>query len=255
MTRWILLFVAALTMPALAEERLVRMNLDRPEATLPVVVMRHPQPVATLILLPGGDAGTGKIVEGKPSSGNFLARSRGLFFEQDFNVLVVFRASDLPALDYGYRVSREHIAEIGKVISYAKQEFKTPVWLVGTSRGTVSGTAAAVELTESKVDGLVLTSSVTNRKTGAIATQRIGELKMPVLVVHHKNDACKICAPSEAARIIDGLKSASYKKLIQIDGGSNPEGDVCEAMHWHGFINFEKETVKLITDWIKNPAN
>ena len=254
MKRWLLLLTAFLTPPALAGASLVRMNLERGDATVPVVVMRHPQARATLILLPGGDAGTGRIIEGKPSSGNFLARSRELFFEQGFNVLVVFRPSDLPALDYGYRVSREHIAEIDKVISYAKQEFKTPVWLIGTSRGTVSGTAAAIELTESKIDGLVLTSSVTNRKPGAIATQRIADIKMPVLVVHHKNDACKICVPNEAARIIDGLKSAQPKKFVMIEGGANPEGDACEAMHWHGFINFEKETVKLITDWIKNPS-
>jgi hypothetical protein len=40
-----------------------------------------------------------------------------------------------------------------------------------------------------------------------------------------------------------------------IEGGSNPEGDPCEGKHWHGFMNFEKETVKIITDWIKNPQS
>ena len=31
--------------------------------------------------------------------------------------------------------------------------------------------------------------------------------------------------------------------------------DVCAAKHWQGFINCEKETVKVITDWIKSPQS
>jgi pimeloyl-ACP methyl ester carboxylesterase len=215
--------------------------------------MPNPNATATLILLPGGDAATGKIVEGKPGSGNFLSRSRDDFFAANFNVIVVYRASDMNDLDYRYRVSKEHVGELAKVIAYAKQNFGKPVWLVGTSRGTVSGTAAAIALGESAVQGLVLTSSITSIKTGAISTQNIASLKIPTLVVHHKNDACNLCVPAEASRITDYLKSAPVKKFIMIEGGSNPSGDPCAARHWHGFINFEKETVKMITDWIQNP--
>ena len=124
---------------------------------------------------------------------------------------------------------------------------------MGTSRGTVSGTAAAIALGETAVQGLVLASSVTNNKIGAISTQGIGVLKIPVLVVHHKYDACKICVPSEASRITSALTSTSVKKFVMIEGGANPEGDPCAAKHWHGFINYEKETVKLMSDWIKKP--
>ncbi len=238
-----------------AQEGMVYMDIGRGEARLPTYVMPNPQATATVILLPGGDAGTGKIVDGKPGSGNFLSRSRGEFFAENFNVIVVYRASDLTGLDYGYRVSKDHVGELAKVIAYAKQNFAKPVWLVGTSRGTVSGTATAIALGDAEVQGLVLTSSVTSKKTGAIATQNIASLKIPTLVVHHKNDACKICVPYEASRITSDLKSAPVKKFIMIEGGSNPEGDPCEAKHWHGFINYEKETVKVITDWIKNPQS
>ena len=235
-----------------AEEGMVKLDLSRHGAHLPMYVMSHPHAVATLILLPGGEAGTGKIIDGKPTSGNFLARSRDYFFNENFNVVVVFRASDLAKLDYSYRV-REHVAEISKVINFSKEKFQKPIWLVGTSRGTVSGTAAAVALGDESVQGLVLASSVTNNKIGAINTQSIGELKIPVLVVHHKYDACKICDPHEASRITSGLTSAPVKKIVMIEGGANPEGDPCAAKHWHGFINYEKETVKLMSDWIKKP--
>ena len=238
-----------------AEEAMVQMDIGRGDARLPVYVMSNPEATATIILLPGGDAGTGKIVDGKPVSGNFLSRSRGKFLAENFNVLVVYRASDLSGLDYGYRVSKEHVAELAKVIAYAKENFAKPIWLVGTSRGTVSGTATAIELGDSQLQGLVLTSSVTSKKTGAIATQNIATLKVPTLVVHHKYDACKICVPYEASRITSELTSAPIKKFIMIDGGSDPEGDPCEGKHWHGFVNYEKETVKVISDWIKNPQS
>lgn len=238
-----------------AQEGMLQMDVGRGEARLPVYVMPNPNATATVILLPGGDAGTGKIVDGKPGSGNFLARSRGEFFAQDFNVVVIFRATDLNQLDYNYRISKDHVGEIARVIAYARQQFGKPIWLIGTSRGTVSGTAAAVALGETEVQGLVLTSSVTNRMPGYIASQKIGTLKMPILVVHHKQDACKVCLPYEAARITSDLKSAPVKKFVLVEGGSNPEGDPCEAKHWHGFINYEKETVKLISDWIRNPQS
>jgi len=247
--------VCSVAFNACAQEGMLQLDVGRGDARLPVFVMPNPKATATLILLPGGDAGTGKIVDGQPQSGNFLSRSRNDFFNARFNVMIVYRASDMNRLDYGYRVSKDHVAELAKVIAYAKEKWGQPVWLVGTSRGTVSGSAAAIALGASEVQGLVLTASVTSKKTGAIATQNMSSLKIPVLVVHHKNDVCSICVPSEASRITTELGSAPVKKFMLIEGGSDPQGDPCEAKHWHGFINYEKETVKLITDWIQDPQS
>jgi pimeloyl-ACP methyl ester carboxylesterase len=252
-SRLLALALALIAGAAGAQERMLHLDLARGDARLPLSVTTQPQALATLILLPGGDGGSGKIVDGKPTSGNFLSRSRELFAAGNFNVIVVYRASDLSGLDYGYRIGAVHIGEIQKVIAYAKAELRKPVWLVGTSRGTVSATAATIALGEGDVQGLVLTSSVTGRRTGAIGTQDIGSIKVPTLVVHHRNDACRVCVPAEAARIPAGLTSAPVKKFVLVDGGSDPQGDPCEARHWHGYINYEKETVKLITDWIRNP--
>jgi hypothetical protein len=77
---------------------------------------------------------------------------------------------------------------------------------------------------------------------------------MPVLIVHHEFDECKICVPSEVSQIIQGLKNATIKKVVYVKGGANPTGNPCEALHWHGFIGMEKEVVDLISAWIKNPG-
>jgi hypothetical protein len=252
MLGWLSAFLAC---HAWAQESMIDIDIGRNSASIPAYAMRHPQAIATLVLLPGGDAGSGKITSGKPASGNFLSRSRDYFQAEGFNVVVAYRASDLRGLDYEYRTSKKHIAEIEKIVAFATNEYGKPVWLIGTSRGSVSATAAAIALGNTQVSGLILTSSVTSKKDGAISTQNIGSIQMPTLVVHHKNDACHICVPEEARKIVDALLKAPTKKFILIDGGSNPEGEVCAARHWHGFINFEQETVQAITAWIKSPQN
>ena len=227
-------------------------NEGRGDAVLPLYVAGHPQAQATVILLPGGDAPVGRVKDGEPASGNFLVRSREMFREAGFNVVIVFRASDMAKLETRYRAGPAHRGELEKVVDFAAREFGKPVWLVGTSRGTVSGTAAAITLGP-KVAGLVLTASITNRVFGAVPAQDTGSIQVPVLVVHHQRDACHICVPDEARRMVSGFRSAPVRKFIMIEGGSGPEGDPCQGRHWHGFIGYEKETVKLITDWMLKP--
>lgn len=253
----LLLLVIAFITPAFgwAEEGFVRIDAGRANAYLPVYVIGNSTAETTVILLPGGDAGTGKIMDGRPSSANFLVRARQLFADEGFNVLIMFRASDLHVLDFSERISREHIGEISNVIDYAARTFGKPVWLVGTSRGTVSATAAAIALGKSRIAGLVLTSSVTNRKAGAIGAQDIDRIEVPTLILHHRLDSCPICVPGPAEGLVDKLKNAPAKKFILVEGGSSPQGDPCEAMNWHGYPNFEAQTVKLIANWIRDPGS
>lgn len=238
-----------------AQEHLVELDIGRGSARLPIYAMKNSNSVATVILLPGGNAGMGEVVDGRPTSQNFLSRTRNEFYNAGFNVLVVFRPTDLKGLDYDYRVSEQHIGELGRAIEFAK-DFGKPIWLIGTSRGTVSATATVISRDGRDIQGLVLTASVTPSKyTGAVPTQNIASIKIPTLVVHHKNDACRGSPPDEASRITPAMESASVRKFVMIEGGSQPKGNVCGGGHWHGFINFEKETVGMISNWIKNPQN
>ena len=76
---------------------------------------------------------------------------------------------------------------------------------------------------------------------------------MPVLVYHHARDGCKHCQASDTPAILQGLTRALVKKLMVVDGGSNPVGDECAAQHWHGFIGMEQEAIGQITAWIQAP--
>lgn len=213
------------------------------------------QATATVLLFPGGGGGFGRVEGGKPTSRNFLVRSVPYFLADGFNVAIFGRPSDSQGLDYADRISDAHLADVKAVLAAVKAKSDAPVWLVGTSRGTISATATAIAVRDG-IDGLVLTSSVVSfKKPGAVPKQDLAAIRVPVLVVHHQSDACPVCQPHEVPAILRGLTAAPVKRLVMASGGANPTGDPCEALHWHGFVGMEREAVDLIAAWIRQPAN
>lgn len=254
--RLLFLLLFLLVMPCFAAERLLEVD-TRQDIEVPVFYIRNDGASATVVLLSGGQGGMGQIVEGQPTSKNFLVRSRQYFAEAGLNVAVL----GLPVnkktghQDFPNRLSPEHLQDIRKVVEYFRAETGLPVWLVGTSRGTVSATAAAIDFGNELLGGVVLTSSIVSYKeTGAVPRQDLHKIQIPVLVLHHENDLCAVCAPYETPNIIKGLKNAPIKKLTMVSGGEMPTGNPCEALHYHGFIGIEKTTVEIISTWIKNPV-
>jgi pimeloyl-ACP methyl ester carboxylesterase len=88
----------------------------------------------------------------------------------------------------------------------------------------------------------------------AVPRQALDQIRLPVLVYHHRGDACRITQAHEAERIVRGLQNAPVKKLWLVEGGDNPTGDPCEALHWHGFIGMEETAVKDMASWIRQPS-
>lgn len=210
---------------------------------------------ATVFLFPGGGGGFGKFEDGKATGGNFLVRSAPYFLDNGFNVAIFGKPNDMEEIGWGERMGAEHLADVRAVLEFVKQKSSAPVWIVGTSRGTVSATAMAINVQDPAVAGLVLTSSVVKLGTpGAVPTQDLSAIRIPVLVYHHARDACKHCQAHEVPAVIKGLVNAPVKKLMLVEGGANPVGDVCAGQHWHGFIGMEKEAVNTISGWMKNPA-
>ncbi len=208
---------------------------------------------ATVFLFPGGGGGFGKVEDGKPTSNNFLVRSASYFTANGFNVAIFGRPSDSEDLDYADRISDTHMADVRKVLDFVKTQSAAPVWIVGTSRGTISATATAIHA-QGDIAGLVLTSSVVNyKKPGAVPKQDLAAVKVPVLMFHHSKDACIHCRPDEVPAAFKGFRNAAVKKLLFVDGGANPTGDVCAGQHWHGFIGMEREVVDMISEWIRTP--
>jgi len=209
-----------------------------------------------VLLFPGGGGGFGKVDSGQPSSQNFLVRSLQHFRAAGLNVAIFGKPTDMAELDVAERTGAAHLADIGAVVDELRRRSALPLWLVGTSRGMVSAAAAAIGLPPGRVGGVVLSSSLVNLdRPGALMQQNLAALSMPVLVVHHAKDACVLCRPADVPYLMRDLKNASVKKLLMLDGGGEPQGAACEALHWHGFIGMEKQAVDAIAAWIAAPSN
>jgi pimeloyl-ACP methyl ester carboxylesterase len=184
--------------------------------------------------------------------GNFLVRSRGLFLARGFAVAVVDAPSDQSAGLGSFRFSPDHVLDIAAVVDWLRKSAPAPVWLVGTSRGTLSAANAAGRV--SGVAGLVLTSTVTRarkRQPGTVFDTGLAGLRLPVLVVHHRDDGCVVCPSSDTGEIMRQLGKAAKAELILVEGGDPPRSEPCEALSAHGYFGIEAKVVTAIADWIR----
>jgi pimeloyl-ACP methyl ester carboxylesterase len=242
--------------PAADEATGTVVQVETRGVTVPVFTVWKKDAAATVVLYSGGAGGYGRIGDdGWPASRNFLIRSAKLFADHPFNLVLVGRATDVAALDGDTRIGDRHDQDNRAIFRLIKTRSAAPLWLVGTSMGTISATAAAIRDEGATIAGIVLTSSVTAyRVRGAVPTQDLARIRVPVLVMHHARDACRSCTPWEAKNIHDGLKNAPVRKFLLVEGGEGATGDPCEALHYHGYIGMERQAVDLIAQWILRPA-
>ena len=230
----------------------------RDGVTVPIYVAQRPDAVATVVLFSGGSGGYGKLGEdGWPAGDNFLIRAGKSWIKHPFNVVMVGRPSDGIDLGLGgIRAGAEHGADNQAILQAIRRETALPLWLVGTSMGTISVAAAAIRDEQRLIAGIVLSSSITAYKIpGAIPTQDLEKIRVPTLVFHHENDACGVCKPHEAKQIEKQLKNAPQRKTLLVTGGAGPTGNACGPFHFHGFIGMEEQAVDLIARWILAPAD
>ena len=221
------------------------------------LLLEAKQSRAVVVLFAGGDGGLRLAPDGTMGGlrGNFLVRSRQLFMEQGLSVAVVDAPSDRQSPPYlgGWRQTTGHAKDIRLLTAWLRQNFKLPVWLIGTSRGTQSVAAIATRFagTPDAPEGIVLTSTILTDNTGRpVPAMALDQLTMPVLVVHHEQDGCRLCRFSDIPALMQKLTAAPRRDLQAWRGGID-RGDPCEAMAYHGFNGLEKEVVAGIAAWIR----
>jgi hypothetical protein len=249
-----LLYGVVDALPASAAEELITLPTRSGVTQSFYVTMPVGSPTAGLILFTGGD---GKLRSYGPAnirSGNFLVRSRDLFVAQGFAVAVIDAPSDESSgMGDDFRVSNAHRRDIGFVIAWLRQRAQAPVWLVGTSMGTLSA-ANGGTLQPGGPDGVALTSSVTQtsrRVRNTVYDARPIDVRVPTLIVHNREDGCVVCPFSDIPDLMGRFKNAPRKQLIAFQGGDPPITDACEALSRHGYLGLESQVVAAIAEWIK----
>src|SRR6266436_6292764 len=179
--------------------------------TSPVRLDRPARPTrASVVLMTGGDGllsldATGTIIN---STGNFLIRSADLFLRHGLNVMMADAAPAHPGgFTAGIRLSATHAGELQGFINAALNRWGKPVWVVGTSNGSVSAVTAAGFLPAlAGLRGVVLTSTVTNLSANP-ANQTtfnlyVSRITVPTLVVWHQDDHCTFSPPAGSAALL-----------------------------------------------------
>ena len=180
---------------------------------------------ASIILIPGGDGVLGVQPDGSFSSlkGNQLVRTRKAYLGHGIATLTIDRGVDVAA-----------------AVTYMRK-VASPVYVVGTSRGTLRVPASF----SAKPNGIVLTAGFLNEVRSQVGSA--GALPR-TLVVHHKLDGCKYTPPSA----VEPFKAWGGAKVTVawIDGGRDG-GNPCQAGGYHGFAGLDGRVVSTIAGFAR----
>ena len=258
MTRALLALVTLAVVAGGADARAeeIRTIPTRPGVTEAFVVVRPARaPVASVVLFTGGRGRLG-LERGLPGAGaiNFLVRNRARFAERGLLVAVVDSPSDRVGEGLvRFRTTAEHAADVRALIAALRTEAPVPVWLVGTSMGSVSAASVAARLDSGGPDGIVLTSSVMgqNRDMGeSLQDVALDRIRVPTLVVHHRDDACRASRYADTSWLMRRLSAAPRRELLTFSGGDRPQSDACEPLAPHGYFGLDATVVDAIAAWI-----
>jgi len=259
---------------------------------LPVVIrfMKHTPtgtPKAVVVLIAGGSLNTG--IEGSAATGtltaagaNFLVRSAQLFADDGLLAIAINRpliqtapgpppvfdpeypGEGGPAADR-YRISPKHAFDIVRTLADAAPA-TLPLFLVGTSRGTLSAVAS-----NTLGNGILLSSPVTS---GPLVNEcpplgvpcppywighplvpelAPGVVARPAHIMAHKQDGCFVTVPTDAAALHNTLKAAGLDtRFDHVNGGFDLVGidpliEPCDAKTHHGYLGMENKAVREIT--------
>lgn len=255
MSRILLTIVLALMLAgssfALTEVRTIP---TRPGVTLDFLVMTPEQSLQrdALIFFPGGNgAGPFKLGEGGVVSGwSFLVRSADSFIRDGVAVVTVNPPSDHPTgMSTGFRESAEHARDIAFLVDYLEQQGYQRIFLVGNSRGTLSAASLGTRLKDSHLKGIILTSSL--EYDNFLRWLPLEKLNLPVLMVHHRQDLCRVSPFQEAEKTRDSLRGHTSVDFTEVSGGAYPRSAPCDNLSAHGFFGIEDKVVRVITDWVE----
>ena len=252
------LFLAAIgAAPLAAAQEMVTVS-GRPGVTQPFVIMpmegRNPAAIAVLYIGGGGRINA-RREDGQVKFGarNFLPRSGAEFVRNEVLPVVMDGPSDHGELTEEYRAGREQSADARAVIDELKRRYPgLPIYLVGTSRGTISAAFVGRDLGR-EVAGIVLTSTMfgssnARRQAPSLRGFDYGAIPSPLLFVHHRQDGCEHTPYASAASM------APHYELISVSGGKAAESGPCEPFAAHGYFGREAQTVDAIAGWmLKRP--
>jgi hypothetical protein len=250
------LLLVTMTLPARAAEGVLTLT-PRAGVTLRVLTDQPATPIGSVVLLAGGDGVLDLDAQGNIGSGlrgNHLVRTRAAYVKAGYAVLLPDVASDQRGAR-GYRFGTDYANDVAAVIAEARK-VAPPVAIVGTSRGALSVAAVFAKQSAVRPDAAVISSGVLlGNEGGAGSASTMGDvnrINVPVMLLRHRLDACRVTPPADADRFKTLLTGAPKVDIVTLDGGG-PRGttsEPCGAMHYHGFYGIDDLAVAATVQWL-----
>ncbi|MCV2370671.1 alpha/beta hydrolase [Roseateles oligotrophus] len=214
-------------------------------------------PKAVILLIPGGDGNIGlKLENGKAvaEGPHLFSQHRELFEQAGLAVAVLDAPTDQQEMTQQFRTSSLHMNDMGALLSELGRRFpQTPIALVAHSRGTISAGYTAQRF-GAQISAMVLLSGL-YRATApdpqlpsygpGLSKIDLHALKMPVLLIHHRADACPL------APIAGALEPAGNLRMITVeDLGQNEAKHPCGPGTKHWFVGQEVAIEQALIRWL-----
>jgi hypothetical protein len=181
---------------------------------------------------------------------NFVVRTRDMWLAHGYAVVIP------DALDArnmcGLRSSSDYAQVIQDLVVFAHTEAPGPVFLLGTSQGSIAAMNGAAHLSTKQIAGVVLTESVSRQsKSGETVFDASPErVTVPALVVANRDSRCRVAPAQDASRIAAAMKHAPEVKVLYVRGGVTRSSD-CGSQSPHGYWGINSAVVDAMRlGWI-----
>ncbi len=211
-------------------ERVVELQIDRLNQR--VLYAAPPNPVASIVMLPGG-------------SGD-LDETRNGDIRHHENFVVRTRAPVGGAWLCGSDPRHDRPREPARPAQFAclcpprrwprrlcPRQARGPVYLLGTSQGSIAAMNGAAHARPGAVAGVVLTESVSilGHSGETVFSAAPQDVRVPALVVANRQDRCDVAPPQEAPRIARGDDPVAEREGARSLGRDRPVREALRLAH------------------------
>ena len=217
-----------------------------------VLLASPPHARGTIVMLPGGSGDVGLERDGDIKHGdNFVVRTRDLWNRRGYAVLIP------DTIDHanlrGRRSSPAYAHVVDELVGFAHEHVAGPVFLLGTSQGSIAAMNGAAHAANGAIAGVVLTESVSvmggSKETVFSADPQ--QVRAPALVVANRDDRCNVAPPQAAPHIAASMTASHDVRVLEVSGGVSRSKKECGSLTPHGYFGIEDQVVAGISRWME----
>lgn len=209
------------------------------------------RPQATIIMFPGGAGDIGLGQDGRIRHGdNFVVRTREAWNRRGYAVLIPDTVGHRNLR--GQRSSEDYAQLIEDIIAFVHRQGSGPVFLLGTSQGTIAAVNGAAHAAPGDIAGAVLTESVSviGSSGETVFSAHPEKVQVPVLIVANRDDRCNVAPPQDARRIGIAMTGSREVTVLMVAGGITRSEKNCGSLTPHGYFSVEAEVITRIATWL-----